>query len=138
MSNEPVRPFAAAARAQAKSTDSELARRIQVARAEATRPPFDAKPGPEWPDPEAYTLEEAVTDLSVAMYTQGAKISLGVTGDATSVWARISFPSWSACKGVEGQSAMTFSGDVGRALRKLCQLSDDPVQAKFRPDPYAK
>lgn len=121
-----------------KDEAADLKRRIDMARAEAQRAPFDARPGPEWPSADEYTLEEACTELTVAMYTQGAKISLGCTADATSIWARISYPSWSSCKGVGGQSAMTFSGDVGRALRKLCQLSDDPVQAKFRPDPYAK
>lgn len=128
----------AAAKAQHKATQEDLKRRIDIARAEAMRQPFDAKPGPEWPDPEDLTIEEACTDLTVQMYTMGAKISIGVTAEATSVWARISFPSWCPTKGLEGMTAMTFSGDVERVVRKLAQLAEDWKHAGFKPDPYAK
>lgn len=117
---------------------ADLKRRIDNARAEAIKMPFDVRPGPEWPDPEVLSLEEACVDLTVQMYTMGGKIALGVTGEATSVWARISFPSWCPEPGLRGMSAMTFSGDVERAIRKLAQLAEDWRHAGFKPDPYSK
>lgn len=138
MSAEQSKPYAPALAAQHKDTAADLHRRVMQARQEAVRPPFDATPGPEWPSADDYSLEEACTQLVVDMYTAGAKISFGCTSDATSVWGRITFASWSGKKDVAGQSAMTFSGDLERCIRKLAQLADDPVRAKFRPDPYAK
>lgn len=120
------------------STNEDLARRIEMARLDAIRQPYDAKSGPEWPSTDDETLQEAVTDLTVQMYTLGARISLGVTGEATSVWARVVFPTWCPRKDLAGMSAMTFSGDVERAVRKLAQLAEDSVHAGFKPDPYAK
>lgn len=121
-----------------RDKQADLKRRIDNARAEAIKQPFDVRPGPEWPDPDELSLEEACTDLSVQMYTLGGKISLGVTSEATSVWARVSFPTWCPEAGLRGMSAMTFSGDVERAIRKLAQLAEDWKHAGFKPDPYAK
>lgn len=123
---------------QARDAKADLKRRIDNARAEAVKMPFDTKPGPEFPDPDVLSLEEACADLSVQMYTMGGKIAIGVTAEATSVWARVSFPSWCPEEGLRCMSAMTFSGDVERAIRKLAQLAEDWKHAGFKPDPYAK
>jgi hypothetical protein len=120
------------------SSAADLAKRIELARIEAVKPPLTEQVGPEWPSKTALTLDEAVTELTVQMYTLGAKISFGLTGEATSVWARISFPKWSAAKDVPGMSALTFSSTLEGCMIKLAQLLDEPVNAGFKPDPYAK
>jgi hypothetical protein len=121
-----------------KASSFDLAQRIALARAEAVHAPVYPDEGPEWPSTSAYSLEEAQVELTVQCYTLGAKVSFGVTGEATSVWGRISFPKWANNKEVAGMSALTFSSELGKCMIKLAQLIDDPVNAKFRPDPYAK
>jgi hypothetical protein len=93
---------------------------------------------PDWPDPDEVTWEEATTRLGIEMFLNGAKVGFGVTADGQSIWARIGYPKWSMRNDLNGQSALTFSSDLDRAVRKLCQLTDNVAAAKFKPDPYAK
>lgn len=115
----------------------ELQNRLTMARAEAIKPP-EQPAGPEWPNTDGLDLEAQCMELTVQMYTQGAKIALGITSEATSVWARISYPKWAADRTLAGKSALTFSSDVAGALLKLSLLSDDPTASGFKDDPYAK
>jgi len=93
---------------------------------------------PDWPDPLEVTYEEATTRLGIECFLNGAKLGFGVTADGQSVWARLAYPKWSMRVPLQGMSALTFASDVDRALRKLCQLPDNPDVAKFKPDPYAR
>jgi len=92
----------------------------------------------DWPDPDEITWEEASTLLGIDAYLNGAKFAFGVTSDGQSIWGRVAYPKWSARRELQGMSAMTFSSDADRVLRKLALMTREPEHAGFKPDPYAK
>lgn len=111
--------------------------RIAAAKKVAQARPREDTVGPEWPKAENVSLENAATDLCVAMFELGLSISSGPMPDGMAVWVRLKIPLETPDER-SGSVAFTVSDTFEKALRKAVQLLDVTLPKVWKPDQFAR
>ena len=116
---------------------STIAKRIAAAKKVAQARPRENTVGPEWPKAESIAIENALTDLCIAMFEYGLSISSGAMPDGMSVWVRLKIPLEIADQRA-GTVAFTVSDTFEKALRKAVQMLDVSTPKVWKPDQFAR
>lgn len=109
---------------------------VAIARAKSRAQPREATVGPEWPKADNISLEEAIITLTIFMYEQNAKLSVGVGSDGGSIYISLKSPMGGMDEKVPTQ-AFTASDTLDKAIRKAAQLVEESSSKIWKFDAWA-
>lgn len=111
--------------------------RLQSAREKAkNRPDLSEGIGPDWPNLEDFSLEDALEYFEVELYANGLKISIGSLKDGSALFCRLSFPKWSD-SGYKGLTTFAASDTLEKALRKAYGHTSTTHASVWKVDQYS-
>ena len=111
--------------------------KLQAARAKAAQRPEDKTAiGPDWPNIDDFSLEDALDYIELEMYANGLKVSLGSLKDGSALFVRFSFPKWSD-SGYKGLTTFAASDTLEKAIRKAYGHTSTTHSSVWKVDQYS-